>query len=200
MPRTERATKTRDDCRSTTKGYEGCVLSRYKDVKGKDTIGWGHLIDAGWHAQTITQRTADNLFNADFQKALEAARRTLRSWVSVDSAEELVRQWKEDAVMPRYYALIDMAFNLGGTGVRRFRGMLRAWQDGEWLDARDEVIFVDPHAAEAMPTPYVLTTKRRAIDNAYRIAHNKEPVHDVQWERMIDESAEDPKKMRYETA
>ena len=182
MPSIERETKTRDGCRGATKGYEGCSLRVYMDVKGKRTIGYGHLLPDHWLPLAITQSTADNLFHTDFQEAVDAALRTLRKHVSPDAAEELLRQWKDDAVTPRCYALIDMAFNLGGARLRRFTGMLRAWQDGDFLRARDEVLFVNPDApllprgAGRVQTPYARTVGGRARDNGYRIAHNKEPV------------------------
>lgn len=57
------------------KAHEGLRLKVYKDSLGKKTIGYGHLIKIGENYTTITLEQANQLFEEDFQKHYEQAKR-----------------------------------------------------------------------------------------------------------------------------
>lgn len=49
------------------KKYEGCILHTYKDVKGINTIGWGHTGPEASPGRHVTQAEADALLAKDLE-------------------------------------------------------------------------------------------------------------------------------------
>ena len=104
---------------SLIKKHEGLRLHPYKDSVGKSTIGWGrNLEDKG-----ITQAEAELLLSNDVHDAEDDARALLG-----DGVFELLTDTRK-AVM------VNMAFNLGLTRLRKFVIMLKAMKEGRNLDA-----------------------------------------------------------------
>ena len=103
---------------SLIKKHEGLRLHPYKDSVGKSTIGWGrNLEDKG-----ITQAEAELLLSNDVHDAEDDARALLG-----DGVFELLTDTRK-AVM------VNMAFNLGLTRLRKFVIMLKAIKEGRNLD------------------------------------------------------------------
>jgi lysozyme len=87
------------------KGWESCRLKTYPDIAGKRTIGWGHNLDsdssmfpgADLDTLTITQQQADDLLNADINKAAQ----TVKDYTNVKLNQDT------------FDALTDFVYNLG---------------------------------------------------------------------------------------
>ena len=65
-----------DNGKNLIKSYEGCRLTAYKAVPTEKywTIGWGHYGSDIKQGQTITQAQADELFNKDIERYVNAVR------------------------------------------------------------------------------------------------------------------------------
>lgn len=109
-----------------TKNFEGLRLKPYKCTAGKLTIGYGrNLTDVG-----ISKTEANYLFQADFAKAIQEATQLCEEY-GIDS-EGLLEQ--------RFFVLVDMVFNLGINGTRKFKKMLTALKKGLYSDAAEEML------------------------------------------------------------
>lgn len=109
-----------------TKTFEGLRLKPYKCTAGKLTIGYGrNLEDVG-----ISQAEADMMFERDFAQAEAEVRRLCRANdIDVDN---LIEQ--------RFYVLTDMMFNLGYSGLSKFKKLLYALKKGLYDDAAREML------------------------------------------------------------
>lgn len=85
------------------KQFEGCRLSRYSDIAGNATIGYGHLCKVGDGLDYIDETTAENLLRQDL----------------LVSAAAVVRYTKVPLNENQYAALIDFAFNEGCGSLQR---------------------------------------------------------------------------------
>ena len=117
--------------------HEGRRNKPYRCPAGRLTIGVGHNMEArplprdmqaflDKHGY-ITDGMMDQLLITDLSDATQEA-------VEVVGAEV----WGALA-MARQYAIIDMAFNLGAGGLRKFRRFLAAMRDGQWGAAAAEI-------------------------------------------------------------
>ena len=164
------------DVEAMTTGYEAEVLKVYPDSLGNPTAGIGHLMPPGTKIGTpITEHQSRAWFAEDFDGAYAGARAFLDERAGKAAADELERQWDADDLDSRHAALIDVAFVLGATKLRKFEGLGRAWKAKDWGRAADELLFVDPDARQLKRTPYHEEDKYRARDNGYRIETNEEP-------------------------
>ena len=98
---------------------EGCVLSIYEDHLGYKTVGIGHLIipsDPEWGRKVgtpVTQTRCDELFFYDINIVLkECEERFHNNWID----------WPEEVKL----IIGNMAFNLGGPRLSKFKKMLAA--------------------------------------------------------------------------
>ena len=98
---------------------EGCVLSIYEDHLGYKTVGIGHLIipsDPEWGKNVgtpVSQTRADELFFYDINIVLkECEERFHNNWID----------WPEEVKL----IIGNMAFNLGGPRLSKFKKMLAA--------------------------------------------------------------------------
>ena len=119
----------------------------------KPHIGWGHLLgqeqseaelnamqlqeslDDDWWGFTIDDASAEELLDIDIQDAIESLHPTgrLDGWTE-DELEELDPE--------RYVALISMAFQMGGYGVRsKFPSFMKAVKSEDWQRASDEMMW-----------------------------------------------------------
>jgi len=128
--------------------HEGCVLIPYLCPTKHLTIGIGHNIEArpwteeekkaiGDWKKGITKNAAYMICRNDVNLCLDKLK-TLDFWKQLD--EE------------RQYALIDMCFQLGWVGLRRFRKMLKAMAEKNYSMA----------AYQCLDSTYAKQTPKRA--------------------------------------
>lgn len=109
-----------------TKSFEGYRSKPYKCSAGKLTIGYGrNLEDCG-----ITEDEANYLFENDFNKAIEDAKRLCKEY-GIDF---------EHLSEGRKYVLTDMVFNMGYSRTSKFKKMLTALKKGLYDDAAAEML------------------------------------------------------------
>ena len=99
-------------------GFRECV---YKCSAGKLTIGYGHNVEDN----PIPEAFADQLLGYDIAGALAECERF---------------DWFFDLDDVRKRVIINMVFNLGFNGVRKFKKMIRAIEDGYWRQAASEML------------------------------------------------------------
>ena len=104
----------------------------YLDTLGKRTVGVGHLcVEDFWEDdKEYSEEMLMNILKDDLKNAIEGAERLLKDCRILDSlAKEII---------------IEMVFQLGETGVSKFKNMLKALKEGpdyqtaaiEMLDSR----------------------------------------------------------------
>ncbi len=104
------------------KYHEGLRLKPYKCPAGKLSIGYGrNLEDCG-----ITEEEAEELLLNDLEKAEEDLKRNFA--------------WVENIDRRKFYALVELVFNMGITRFKGFKKMLGACEKGEWSKASDELL------------------------------------------------------------
>lgn len=101
-------------------GYKQCI---YDDSRGFKTIGFGHLMLPTDNFKCISPKQAVQLLMQDYAKA-EA---------SVDS----IYYWASGEVR---LVLINMTYQMGTTGVSRFKKSLECMQDEEYTCAAVELL------------------------------------------------------------
>ena len=110
-----------DLCKAEIKRHEGEVLEIYIDSLGYKTLGVGHLcqpndIEYDWEVGTpVSQEVVDAYYEMDFRKHYYEA-------VNVFGDEKGFNNLPDDIQR----VLVNMAFNLGGTRLSKFRNMLQA--------------------------------------------------------------------------
>ena len=113
-----------EELKERIKKHEGYRVDVYKCSEGFDTGGYGHKIIPGEEIPT-TEEGWNKLFEKDFQTACEGADRVLGD-IDIDTnAKEII---------------IEMVYQMGESGVSKFKGMLSALSDGRYTDASDEMI------------------------------------------------------------
>jgi lysozyme len=116
--------------------HEGCVLKPYYCPTGHLTIGIGHNTEArawtdderkaiGDWKQGITKNMAYMICRNDVNLCLDKLK-TLDFWKSLD--EE------------RQYALIDVCFQIGFAGLKKFRKMLKALSEKNYVEASNQLL------------------------------------------------------------
>ena len=118
------------------KKHEGFRAEPYKDSLGFWTTGWGHRING---LEDYPYNLVE-LFEQDFAEANKCA----------------VKIFPYQISDPVYIALVDMAFNLGCAGLRRFRLMIAAIDSKDWKEA----------ARQALDSRWAAQVGQRAIDDA----------------------------------
>ena len=111
---------------------EGFRPMVYRDTKGVETIGYGFNISAG-----IKQPAALALLTAqaqDLEKQLEGL------------------SWPMQLDEVRFSVMIELAFNLGFSGLLGFGNMIAALKAQNWQVAHDELL--DSEAGRLLPTRY----------------------------------------------
>ena len=112
------------------KRHEGCRLRPYRDSLGFWTVGWGHKMESigpSILADGITQDEADHLLDVDIEIARNALSRL--SVMVLNNCNEV-----------RKGVLIEMCFQLGYSGVLKFKRMLAAIEQGNFGLAAVEMI------------------------------------------------------------
>jgi lysozyme len=103
---------------------EGMRLKPYRDSVGKLTIGVGrNLDDVG-----ISEEEAEDLLQNDILRI----------------GDELTKAGLESphpsVITPREWVLVNMAFNMGISGLLEFRQMLEAYRAGDYAKAAQEML------------------------------------------------------------
>lgn len=107
------------------KEHEGFVEHVYKDSLGYDTIGYGFLVDKGKGGE-IPLPVAEYWLNFKVNQIMERLRREL-PWFA--AAPDHVQR-----------ALVNMSYQMGVSGVLKFRNMLAHLEAGQWVEAGDEAL------------------------------------------------------------
>ena len=116
----------------SVKEHEGYRNKVYLDSLGKRTVGVGHLcVEDHWEDdKEYSEKYLMKILKDDLKNAIQGAERLLKGCPILDSlAREIV---------------IEMVFQLGETGVSKFKNMLKALEEGphyktaaiEMLDSR----------------------------------------------------------------
>lgn len=119
------------------KRHEGAVLDSdkmhvaYVCPAGALTIGYGHNLDANpilglSGASRLTEGEAISLLKQDCAK--------------LASRLDMFIPWWRNLASPRQAVILDMAYNMGVSGVLGFRRMLEAVQNQDWESARGEML------------------------------------------------------------
>lgn len=110
------------------KQHEGFRRTVYSDSLGFATIGYGHLVlptDNFVEGVEYTKEELDKVFDVDFEKAVNGAKELIGNDSLLPKAEEVI---------------IEMCFQLGKTGVSKFKNMWAYLDDGDYVAAGDEML------------------------------------------------------------
>tara|TARA_R100000963_G_C4610365_1_gene81009 strand:- start:336 stop:764 length:429 start_codon:yes stop_codon:yes gene_type:complete len=102
--------------KNSIKKHEGFRNKVYKDTLNKRTIGYGHLCVEDWWEddKEYTQAELERIFDKDFDKAKEGASKLYEGCKISDTAKGII---------------IEMVFQLGTTGVSKFKNMWKALKE-----------------------------------------------------------------------
>ena len=104
------------------KKHEGLRLTVYECTAGKKTIGYGrNLEDRG-----ITEAEAEAMLDSDIQLTEQSLVSNFEFYKDLDDVRKAV--------------LIDLAFNLGMTGLKGFKKMLKALKEGDYSEAAIQLL------------------------------------------------------------
>ena len=109
------------------KRHEGLKLERYKDSAGNATIGYGHLIKPGENLTKITKDRAEAILEEDIE-------------IAEGTVNKLPEKILSNLNPRRKEVLINMAFNLGGSKLRKFKKMFAAIKKQDFDLASQEIL------------------------------------------------------------
>ncbi|HEY2108231.1 MAG TPA: glycoside hydrolase family protein [Candidatus Binataceae bacterium] len=125
------------DGETLTRRHEGEALHPYTDTRGKTTIGIGrNLSDKG-----ISSAEMLMMFQRDYAEAKDEAK---------------AYDWYGSLNEPRQAVIVDMIFELGAAGFRKFNRMHQAIQVGDFHGA----------VAEMLNSAWAAQVPKRALDDA----------------------------------
>ena len=117
-----------EDLKSRIKKHEGFLSKVYLDILGKATIGYGHLLteeDDFVEGVIYDKDILESLFEKDFNKAVQGAEELLKDYTVAPLAREVI---------------IEMVFQLGKTGVSKFKNMFAALKEYDYTRAAKEML------------------------------------------------------------
>ena len=117
-----------DKVKERIKTHEGFVNYVYKDTLGKRTVGYGHLCtdDENWEdGKCYDNSYLNDVFEIDFMEATKQAEELIGNLVLENKANEII---------------LEMVFQLGKTGVSKFKKMWEALSGQEYNKAADEML------------------------------------------------------------
>ena len=117
-----------EDLKSRIKRHEGFLAKVYLDSLGKATIGYGHLLteeDDFVEGVIYDKDILEALFEKDFNKAVQGAEELLKDYNIALVAKEVI---------------IEMVFQLGKTGVSKFKKMFDALKNNDYSRAAAEML------------------------------------------------------------
>lgn len=118
-----------EEIKERIKKHEGFLPKIYKDILGKATIGYGHLVTEKDDFKENVEYSKDFLeevFNQDFNKAVEGT-------------EELISQLNLVLATVKG-VIIEMVFQLGKTGVSKFKKFFEALNKQDYNEAANQMI------------------------------------------------------------
>ena len=126
--------KITDELKARIRDHEGCVDTVYLDTLGKATIGIGHLVQPHERKRfkegiKISVDEIEDLFLIDLNRACAGA-------------EQLISEnYRGDKRLPQVieHVIVEMVFQLGKTGVSKFKKMWKALSDGDKKQASLEM-------------------------------------------------------------
>lgn len=101
--------------------YEGFSRLPYKCPTGHLTIGYGHNLENG-----ISKEAAEFILQEDLAHAERAVKDAFPWWWKLDDA--------------RQFVMVDMAFNMGLAGLKGFKKMITAVEQGDYQTAAKEML------------------------------------------------------------
>jgi lysozyme len=110
------------------KEHEGFRDTVYYDHLGNATVGWGHLVtsdDNFTSGVTYPEELLEQVFEKDFAKAKEGA-----DQLCTDLPINYIARG----------VIIEMCFQLGKTGVSKFKKMFEALQQEDYTKASEEML------------------------------------------------------------
>jgi len=121
-----------DDLKARVRLHEGVRTQMYLDSLGKATIGIGHLIQPHERERysegvEISMEEVEELFDIDLNRAAAGADLLIDECVG------------HDLPQPVSEVILEMVFQLGTNGVRKFRNMWKAMREKRWKDAATEM-------------------------------------------------------------
>ena len=117
-----------EQLKNRIKAHEGFVAKVYLDSLGKATIGYGHLLteeDDFVEGVIYDKDILEELFDKDFNKAVQGAEELLEDYIVAPLAKEVI---------------IEMVFQLGKTGVSKFKNMFAALKEYDYTRAAAEML------------------------------------------------------------
>ena len=111
-----------NDLLESIKKHEGFVEHVYQDSLGIDTIGYGFAIKD----LILDEDIAEDIL----MRKLEKLKRNANSRF----------QWLEDMPQEVQAVVLNMCYQLGVTGVSKFRKAISALQEGDWDEAANEML------------------------------------------------------------
>ena len=117
-----------DKVKERIKTHEGFVNYVYKDTLGKRTVGYGHLCtdDENWEdGKCYDNSYLNDVFEIDFMEATKQAEELIGNLVLENKANEII---------------LEMVFQLGKTGVSKFKKMWEALSGQDYNKAADEML------------------------------------------------------------
>ena len=112
----------------SVKAHEGFRNKVYKDTLGKRTVGYGHLcVEDHWEDnREYTVPELERVLEADLNNAIQGAEELCSDCpVLEDQAKEII---------------VEMVFQLGKTGVSKFRNMWKALKVPDYPTAAKEML------------------------------------------------------------
>tara|TARA_R110000803_G_scaffold21567_1_gene54275 strand:- start:2051 stop:2491 length:441 start_codon:yes stop_codon:yes gene_type:complete len=122
---------TYEELAGSVKLSEGFRDHIYKDTEGFATIGWGHKVvheDNFKDGKTYTKEELQEVFDKDLNKAIGLARQLME--------ENNV----SDLPTTAQHTITEMVFQLGKSGVSKFRNMWKCLQDRNFNGASLEML------------------------------------------------------------
>jgi GH24 family phage-related lysozyme (muramidase) len=116
-----------NDLKKRVKLHEGFSAKPYRDTLNKMTVGYGHLcVEDFWDENTeYTEAQLDRIFDTDFDKAIEGAARVCEGMDLPDK---------------KFGVFIEMTFQLGATGLSKFKKALAAAREHQWQECHDQLL------------------------------------------------------------
>lgn len=108
--------------------HEGFCDTVYKDTLGKRTIGYGHLCtdNEEWEdGKAYTIEYLNDVFEGDFNEAIRQTEQLIGNLVLHKEANEII---------------IEMVFQLGMSGVSKFKKMWAALKDQNYTEAANQML------------------------------------------------------------
>ena len=120
-----------EELSKSVKLSEGFRNKIYQDTEGFDTIGWGHKVvpaDNFIADKEYTEEELQAVFDKDLSRAIAQAKQ-LMSQNNIDDLPETAQ-----------HVLSEMCFQLGQSGVSKFKNMWKALQEANFIGASFEML------------------------------------------------------------